>query len=76
MNDSCLALIQQGNELIDGYPCLTDDTAKRTPIDFTMIGNNHGSSRRWLFPTHDDVTTTLPIKREPNQHQYPNAFPP
>lgn len=74
MNESCLAVIQQGNERIDGYPCLTDDAAKRTPIEFTMIGNNHSSSRRWLFTTQNEVTATLPIKREPHQQQYPNAF--
>lgn len=55
--------LQQGAELFRRNTCLAKNRAKRSSIQFRMVGDHYLRKRR--FTPKNDVATVLPLKLKP-----------
>ena len=55
---------KEGDEFFDRQPCLADDRAERTAIEFLVIGN--GGLSGWRLAHDNDVAPTLSINFKAN----------
>ena len=66
------ARLEECQELVDAKSRLPDDRAKRSAVEFLVVG--HGNHRRWRVTDQDDVAPTLARPAEPDPHQCVSAF--